>query len=167
MVDPENLVRMAKDSLQVHFTLLRLEPSYGDVAADREYISSISDLISRDATSPTRLSSAEATVLTETSHQVPFPPLGLPVSELPGGQTLWELSWPQQMASWRLWFRLRAHTFLLRSGIFPNMELNDGFLDYIPFGFADTWKGSYHGEPVCIKVLRIDDSALMRESKMV
>jgi hypothetical protein len=72
-VGPENLVRLAEESLQVYSTLLRLNPSYGGVVADREYISSISGLISRDATSPTRLSSAEAAASTETSHQVLFP----------------------------------------------------------------------------------------------
>ena len=72
-VGPENLVRLAEDSLQVHSTLVRLNPSYGDVVAYREYISSISGLISRDATSPARLSSAEAAVVTKTSHQVLSP----------------------------------------------------------------------------------------------
>ena len=72
-VGPENLVRLAEESLQVYSTLLRLHPPYGDVVADREYISSISGLASRDATSPTGLSSAEAAASTETSHQVLFP----------------------------------------------------------------------------------------------
>ena len=72
-VGPENLVRLAEESLQVYSTLLRLNPSYGDVVEDREYISSISGLVSRDTTSPTRLSSAEAAASTETSHQVLFP----------------------------------------------------------------------------------------------
>jgi hypothetical protein len=73
VVGPENLVRLAEDSLQVNSTLLRMNPSYGGVVADREYISSISGLISRDATSPTRLSSVEAAASTETSHRVLFP----------------------------------------------------------------------------------------------
>jgi serine/threonine protein kinase len=34
------------------------------------------------------------------------------------------------------------------------MELYDGSTDYTLFGLADIWKGSYHGEPVCIKALR-------------
>jgi hypothetical protein len=72
-VGPENLVRLAEESLRVHSNLVRLNPLYGDVVEDREYISSISGLISRDATSPTRLSSVEAIALTETSHQVLSP----------------------------------------------------------------------------------------------
>jgi hypothetical protein len=72
-VGPENLVRLAEESLKVYPTLLRLNPLYGDEVADREYISSISALISRDATSPTRSSSAEVAASTETSHQVLSP----------------------------------------------------------------------------------------------
>ena len=72
-VGPESLVRLAEESSQIYSILLRLNPSYGDVAADREYISSISGLIPRDVTSPTRLSSAEAAVLTETYYQVLSP----------------------------------------------------------------------------------------------
>ena len=26
--------------------------------------------------------------------------------------------------------------------------------DYTPRGFTDIWKGEYHGEPVCVKVVR-------------
>ena len=33
------------------------------------------------------------------------------------------------------------------------MELCDESPDYTPFGFADIWKGNYHGEPVCIKAI--------------
>jgi hypothetical protein len=73
VVDPENFVRLAEESLQVYSTLLWLNPSYGDVVADREFISSTSGLISRDATSPMRLSSAEAAASMEVSHQVLSP----------------------------------------------------------------------------------------------
>jgi hypothetical protein len=69
-VGPDNLVRLAEESLRVYSTLLRLNPSYGGVVADREYISSISGLISRDPTSPTRLFSAGAAVLRKMLHQV-------------------------------------------------------------------------------------------------
>jgi hypothetical protein len=58
------------------------------------------------------------------------------------------------MASWRLWFRIHTYALLLELRIFPNMELCDESLDYTPFGFTDIWKGDYHGEPVCIKVIR-------------
>jgi hypothetical protein len=34
------------------------------------------------------------------------------------------------------------------------MEVCDKPLGYVPFGFADIWKGNYHGEPVCIKAVR-------------
>ena len=81
-VGPKNLVRLAEDSLRVYSTLRRLNPWYGAVAADREYISSVSGLIStsRDATSPTSLSSTEAAALTEIFCEVSFlvmPPLSL------------------------------------------------------------------------------------------
>jgi hypothetical protein len=72
-VGSRNLVRLAEESLQVYPILLRLNPLYGKVVADREYILSISGLISGDATSLTRLSSAEAAVLTEMDYQVLSP----------------------------------------------------------------------------------------------
>ena len=124
------------------------------MATDREYISSISGLISRDATSPTTLPSAEAAAPTEMFNRVCFPPLDLPVSGAPGGQTIWDLSRPQRVSSWRLWFRLYTHALLLESSIFPNVELYDISPDFTPFGFTGIWKGNHHGEPVCIKAIR-------------
>jgi hypothetical protein len=166
-VGPENLVRVAEDSLQVYSTLLRLEPSYGAVASDRKYISSISGLISRgcDFSNEINLSGSDSTDGNISSGN--FSPLNLPVSEALGGQTRSSLSQSQRASSWRLWCRVYTHALLLESRIFPNLELYDKFLDYTPFGFADIWKGNYHGELVCIKALRREDSALMKEAKMV
>jgi hypothetical protein len=59
-------------------------------------------------------------------------------------------------------FRLYTHALLLESRIFPNVELCDESPDYTPYGFADIWKGSYHGEPVCIKAIRTLDAARLR-----
>jgi hypothetical protein len=140
VVGPENLVRLAEDSLRVYSTLLRLEPSYGDVEADRECISSISGLTSRDATSPTRLSSAEAAVLAEMFHQVLFPFwIFLSLRPLVDRLRDWTHAAPR-VCSYHLWFRLYTHALLLESRIFPDMELDDESPDYIPFGFVDTWK---------------------------
>ena len=152
--------------MQVYSTLLRLEPSYGGVAADREYISSISGLISKDAIFPTRTSSEEAAAPTETLHRVLSPPDPL-VSEAPGGQTILDVSHSQRVLSWHLWFRLYAYATLLESRIFPDMELCDEFLEYTPFGFADIWKGNYHGELVCIKAVRRGNLTYLRETKRV
>ena len=83
-----------------------------------------------------------------------FSPLDIPVSETLGGQTIWDLSRHKRSSSWDLWFRVYTHALFLESRIFPKMELRAKPLDYIPFGFADIWKGNYHGEPVCIKAVR-------------
>ena len=83
-------------------------------------------------------------------------PLNLPsVSETSGGQAVLELSSPvQPYTSWTLWFRLYTHALLLESRIFLNVELHDKSPDYTPYGFTDTWKGSYRGKLVCIKAIR-------------
>jgi hypothetical protein len=47
------------------------------------------------------------------------------------------------------------------------MELCDKSLDYTPFGFADIWKGNYHGEPVCIKAVRRDNPIVMGKIKRI
>jgi hypothetical protein len=166
-VGPENLVQLAEESLRVYSTLLRMLPSYGNVVEDREYISSISGLISRDVTSPTRLSSAEVAVLTEMSYQVlslryTFPSLRPLVDRLHG--TCWVTKFFTRAAyasdfvptpsslnhgSSRTWNSL----------IIPEL--------YAPFGFTDIWKGNHHGEPVCIKALRPQDPIRLREIEMV
>jgi hypothetical protein len=86
-VGPENLVRLVEESLQIYSTLLRLNPSYGGVVEDREYMWSISGLVSRNATSPTRLSSAGVAASTETSYQVLLPRyiFLFSVTKAPGG----------------------------------------------------------------------------------
>jgi hypothetical protein len=75
----ESLTRLGEDLLHAFF-ILHLNPLRLAMAADRKYISSISDVISRDGTSPTSISPAEAAVLAETFGKVYFPfkpPLGL------------------------------------------------------------------------------------------
>ena len=66
-----------------------------------------------------------------------------------------------------LWLRLYAHALLCESRIFPNIELCDEPPDYVPEGFTDIWKGRYHGEPVCIKVVRTQNPIRLREIKRV
>ena len=53
-----------------------------------------------------------------------------------------------------LWLRLYAHALLRESQIFPGIELSDESPDCLRNGFADIWKGDYHGESVCVKVIR-------------
>jgi len=53
------------------------------------------------------------------------------------------------------WTRLLIHALLRGSQIFPGLELCDKPPDYAPRGFTDIWKGEYHGEPVCVKVVRV------------
>ena len=53
-----------------------------------------------------------------------------------------------------LWIRLLTHALLRGSRIFPGLELCDKPPDYTPKRFTDIWKGEYHGEPVCIKVVK-------------
>jgi hypothetical protein len=67
----------------------------------------------------------------------------------------------------RLWFRLYTHALLRDSRIFPNVELNDESLEYVPAGFADIWKGNYRGEPVCIKAIRTQDPIRLKEIERV
>ena len=47
-----------------------------------------------------------------------------------------------------------THALLRGPRIFPGLELCDKAPDYTPDGFTDIWKGEYHGESVCIKVVR-------------
>jgi len=47
-----------------------------------------------------------------------------------------------------LWFRLRVHTLLRESRIFPSVELYDESPDYVHAGFANTWKGDYDEGPM-------------------
>ena len=63
--------------------------------------------------------------------------------------------------------RLYTHALLRESRVFPNLELCDEFPDYTPFGFADIWKGNYHGEPVYIKAIRTREWSPLREIKRV
>ena len=70
-ISPENLIRLGEDLLHVH-------PIYCEVwgwiyREEGEYVSSISNMISRGKTSPTGLSSEEATALAETFRKVPLP----------------------------------------------------------------------------------------------
>jgi len=59
--------------------------------------------------------------------------------------------------------RLLAHAFLRGSRVFPGLELYDTPPDYAHDGFTDIWKGTYHGEPVCVKVVRELKLATVRE----
>ena len=68
---------------------------------------------------------------------------------------------------WTLRFRLYTHALLLESRIFPNLELCDEVPDCTACGFADTWKGSYHGKLVSIKAIRSGNPARLREIERV
>jgi uncharacterized protein Usg len=74
---------------------------------------------------------------------------------------------PWLYSSWNLQFRLYTHALLLESQIFPNVELCDESPDFTPFGFTDIWKGIYHGELVCIKVIRAQHLACQERIKRV
>jgi hypothetical protein len=156
VVGPENLVRLAEDSLRVYSTLLQLEPLYGFMEADGECMSSISGLTSGGPTSSTRLYSVKAAVLAEMFSQVLFP-FWIFLSEAPGGQRMREGSamLPLRVCSYHLWTRIYAHALLLESRIFPYIRLDDESPDYLPFGFVDTWKGNDFGRPVYIKAVQI------------
>ena len=62
-----------------------------------------------------------------------------------------------------LWFRLYTHALLRESRILPNLELYDESPGYSCDGFADTWKGNYRGELVCIKAIRLGNQVRLRE----
>jgi len=51
------------------------------------------------------------------------------------------------------------------SQILPGLRLRDTPLDYNPLGFTDIWKGEYHGEPVCVKVVR-EQSLIVQHRKI-
>ena len=72
-----------------------------------------------------------------------------------------------QPASFRLWLRLYTHALLLDLQIFSNMKLSDELLDPTPWGFTDIWKGSRHGESVCIKAIRTQDPTRLTEIEKV
>ena len=63
--------------------------------------------------------------------------------------------------------RLYAHALLRESRIFPGIELCDRSPDCLRNGFADIWKGEYHGEPVCVKVIRTENQTPLMEIKRV
>ena len=72
-----------------------------------------------------------------------------------------------QASSFCLWFRLYAHALLLESRVFPDIKLCVESLDYGSDGFADIWKGEYHGEPVCIKAIRTQVPVCLTEIERV
>ena len=59
------------------------------------------------------------------------------------------------------------HTLLRESRIFPSVELCDESPDYTPAGFADIWKGRYHGETVCVKAIRTQYPICLMEIEKV
>jgi len=63
--------------------------------------------------------------------------------------------------------RLYTHALLRESRIFPGLELCDESPDCSPNGFADIWKGDYHGEPVCVKVIRTQNWSPLMEIESV
>jgi len=129
-----------------------------------KYISSISDVIERGKTSLTGLFPEEAAALAETFRKVPLlhpPPTLLSVSDAPGGEAI-----PGSTAAGLCsdpWTRLLAHALLRESRIFPGLGLCDKPPYYTPLGFTDIWKGEYHGEPVCVKVVRGQRLTSLRE----
>jgi len=68
---PENLIRLGEDLLH---TFPIFQPDERRIPnEDKEHISSISNLVSRNRISPTDLPSEEAAALAETFCKVPFP----------------------------------------------------------------------------------------------
>lgn len=59
------------------------------------------------------------------------------------------------------------HTLLRESRIFPSVELCDESPDYTAAGFADIWKGRYHGEQVCVKAIRTQYPICLMEIEKV
>jgi len=59
--------------------------------------------------------------------------------------------------------RLLTHGLLRGSRIFYGLKLCDNPPDYMVDGFTDIWKGEYHGEPVCVKVVRGRRLTCLRE----
>jgi len=57
-----------------------------------------------------------------------------------------------------------THALFRGSRIFPGLELCDNHPDYTFRGLTDTWRGEYHGEPVCVKVVR---AQLLRDLRVV
>ena len=51
--------------------------------------------------------------------------------------------------------------------MFPNVELSDESPAYALYALVDVWKGNRHGEPVCIKAIRIQDTIRLKELKRV
>lgn len=66
-----------------------------------------------------------------------------------------------------LWLRLYIHALLRESRIFPDVELCDESPNYTPAGFADIWKGYYHGELVCVKAIRTQYPICLMEIEKV
>jgi len=60
-----------------------------------------------------------------------------------------------------------THALLRGSRIFPGLELCDKPPEYTPDGLTDIWKGEYHGEPVCVKVVRGRFLSDLRETERV
>jgi hypothetical protein len=70
LVGRKNLIRLAEELL---CTFLAFDLDPGALATLRTVQKYISDVISRDGSLPTTLSSAEAVALRESFHEVPFP----------------------------------------------------------------------------------------------
>jgi len=68
---------------------------------------------------------------------------------------------------WYPWFRLYAHAVLCGSQAFPNIEPCDESPDYEPLGFVDILRKNYHGNPVCIKVIRTQSTTYLEKIKKV
>ena len=78
------------------------------------------------------------------------------------------MSWqPRYYPISELWLRLYAHALLRESRIFPDIELCDESPGYLSNGFADIWKGYYHGESVCVRVIRTQDPTPLTKIKKV
>lgn len=97
-----------------------------------------------------------------------FFPLSLSLaSEAFDGQILW----PNFLfATWHIphqWFRCYVHVVLRASDTFPGLVLSDESLDHRSGIFADTWKGVYNGNTVCIKAIRTWHMAPMRTIERV
>lgn len=92
-----------------------------------------------------------------------IPPLGLPSASDPPGNKAVSAAFHRTHIWSNPWTRLRAHALLRESLIFPGLELGDNYPGYTPYGFTDIWKGNYHGEPVCIQVIRGRELGGLRE----
>lgn len=139
----ENLIGIAEDFVRALPFVTRDPPR----SREEDRIDLVSEVVSRAGESPTGLSPQDATTLANTFRQAL---LHLRLSS-------------SSMES--LWTRIYVHALLRGSHIFPGVELSTGPPDFDPLGLVDVWKGNYHGNPVCIKAIRMRKKSNLEKIK--